>query len=268
MKEKLKQINNILDNVAAWIEAWKPNETEPPMLTKQLIKDEVWKKKAELSWQIFIEYARLLYTIHGIKQRNTSFSARLDEVKKDTEGISKNTSAEMLSFLYFLLNEELKINPDEQHSLLISIFREILTFKNSSKVDGEITQDSLIKNRIYFQAINLFYTDLIYRVKTISLTALFRIDFAFAKIAQEVGATSAAIRKAGKREMDRTYKSRQALKEQNLKIVRNYLPRIHIEDGDTRYKIATKILEKVQREMKEPPSHRTIRRRLKDLNIP
>ena len=268
MKNKLEQINNIHDKVAAWIEAWKPNETEPPMLTNQLIKDEVWKKKAELSWEILIEYARLLYTIHGIKQRNTSFSARVDEVKKDTEGFSKNTSADMLSLLYFLLDKELKIDPEEQHSLLISIFREILTLKYSSKVDGEITQDSLIKNRIYLQAINLFYTDLIYRVRTISLTALFRIDFAFAKIAQEVGVTSAAIGKVGKREMDRTYKSRQGLREQNLQIVRNYLPRIQINDGDTRYKIATKILDKVKREMKEPPSHRTIRRRLKDLDIP
>jgi hypothetical protein len=68
--------------------------------------------------------------------------------------------------------------------------------------------------------------------------------------------------------LDRTYKSSKAQKEATLEIVRNYLPRIDIEDGDTRYKIATKILDKVQREMKEPPSHRTIRRRLKDLNVP
>ena len=103
MKEKLKHMDNILDKVAAWIEAWKPNETETPIATKQLIKDEVWKRKAELSWELLVAYARLLYTIHGINQRNTSFSVRLDEVMKDTEDFSKNQPADMLTLLYFLL---------------------------------------------------------------------------------------------------------------------------------------------------------------------
>ncbi len=199
--------------IIKYFQKWRPENGKSDLINiNGIIDDGIWAQKCNVIKSARFDYFKFCYSYDSNKKSGPSFSDKL----KEAENLRDQVNAKGASPISLHTTER----------VLLQTYDKMLTLGFSPS-----TSLSLVLRQL--DALYIYYS-LLHSFEKISLTALFRMDYACQLLLYRTGKTITAIDRHGKRDLDRIFKANQKLDEKtktNIQTIREIYDEIKIRPG-------------------------------------